>query len=53
MRGLVAALEGAFAAPNRPNVLFLDHMGWAFAAHCAANFLETGLAATPSGGLAP
>ena len=53
IRGLVAALEGAFAAPQRPNTLFLDHVGWAFAAHCAANFLETGIAPTPIGGLAP
>ncbi|UAJ12518.1 helix-turn-helix domain-containing protein [Glacieibacterium megasporae] len=39
VRGLAAALESAFAAPERTNPLFLDHLGWAFAAHCAT-FLE-------------
>ena len=36
VRGFVLALESAFADVQRPNLLFLDHMGWAFAAHCAA-----------------
>ncbi len=40
VRGLATALESAFSAPDRTNPLFLDHLGWAFAAHCAANFLE-------------
>ncbi len=39
VRGLALALESAFAAPERTNALFLDHLGWAFAAHCAT-FLE-------------
>ncbi len=40
VRGLAAALEGAFSAPERTNSLFLDHVGWAFAAHCVTNFME-------------
>lgn len=53
VRGFALALESAFADVQRPNVLFLDHMGWAFAAHVAGTFLETGMAATPVGGLSP
>ncbi len=53
VRGFVMALEGAFENLQRPNVLFLDHLGWAFAAYCASTFLETGIAITPAGGLAP
>ena len=40
VRGLVVALNSAFAEPQRPNTLFLDHVGWALAAHCAAKFVE-------------
>ncbi len=39
VRALAAALENAFLAPERINQLLLDHLGWAFAAHCAT-FLE-------------
>jgi AraC-like DNA-binding protein len=53
VRGFVTALEGTFENLQRPNTLFLDHMGWAFAAHCAATYLETGIVDTPAGGLAP
>ncbi len=54
VRGLATALESAFAAPDRTNPLFLDHLGWAFAAHCAANFLEPQRRArTPNGHLSP
>lgn len=40
IRGLVVALDSMFQHPARLNTLFLDHIGWALAAHCAANFLE-------------
>lgn len=54
VRGLAMALECAFAAPDRINQLFLDHIGWAFAAHCAAKFLEPQRRArTPCGHLSP
>lgn len=40
VRGLVTALGPAFEGDAKPSTLFLDHIGWALAAHCAANFLE-------------
>ena len=54
IRGLVVAMEAVFEHGPRHNSLFLDHIGWALAAHCAANFLEnTRPAGLASGGLAP
>lgn len=38
--GLVMALGAVFAGSSQPTTLFLDHIGWALAAHCTANFLE-------------
>lgn len=40
VRGLATLLESVISAPERVNQLFLDHLGWAFAAHCVASFLE-------------
>lgn len=42
VKGLVMALGSVFAGDSRPTLLFLDHIGWALAAHCASNFLEAG-----------
>ncbi len=53
LQGFVMALEGSFQDLQRPNTLFLDHMGWALAAYCARTYLETGKVDTPSGALAP
>lgn len=38
--GLVTALGPMFDGTDRPNTLFLDHLGWALAAHCVSRFLE-------------
>jgi AraC family transcriptional regulator len=38
--GLVTALGPVFAKQCRPSTLFLDHIGWAVAAHCVSHFLE-------------
>jgi AraC family transcriptional regulator len=53
VRGLAVALGRAFEQPQHPNVLFLDHIGWALASHCASSFLEAGRKPVPPGGLAP
>ena len=54
VKGLVIALSPMFDARARPSTLFLDHIGWALAAHCAANFLEPQRHADGGrGGLAP
>lgn len=51
--GLVMALCPVFEGEARPTTLFLDHLGWALAAHCAANYLEPRRqAASGKGGLA-
>ena len=53
IRGLVTALNSLFERSWHPNTLFLDHIGWALAAHCAAHFLEgRGVAPVADGGLA-
>ncbi|QYE34593.1 AraC family transcriptional regulator [Polymorphobacter sp. PAMC 29334] len=52
--GLVMALGGVFGGSSRPTTLFLDHLGWALAAHCASNFLAArGPVTVPTGQLAP
>lgn len=52
--GLVMALDAAFDGRSRPTTLFLDHIGWALAAHCVAKFLDKrGLSSEPRGQLAP
>jgi AraC family transcriptional regulator len=38
--GLVSALGPMFDRESRPSTLFLDHIGWALAAHCVSSFLE-------------
>ena len=54
IRGLVVAMEAVFEHGSRHTSLFLDHIGWALAAHCATNFLENARPAElVSGGLAP
>jgi AraC family transcriptional regulator len=54
IRSLVRALDAAFIDTHWANGLFLDHIGWAFAAHCAAAYLENGRQTDRrSGGLAP
>jgi AraC family transcriptional regulator len=54
IRGLVDMLATIFANPNHASTLFLDHIGWALAAHAAANYLEGGSAAVAANGcLAP
>jgi AraC family transcriptional regulator len=54
IRGLVSTLATTFANPAHACTLFLDHIGWALAAHCAANYLEDGTAAVAANGcLAP
>ena len=53
IRGLVVTLNSLFERSWRPNTLFLDHIGWALAAHCSANFLEgRSVAPVADGGLA-
>jgi AraC family transcriptional regulator len=54
IRGLVNTLATTFANPAHACTLFLDHIGWALAAHCAANYLEDGAAPIAANGcLAP
>ena len=38
--GLVQALIPALNAPNEPNQLFLDHMGWSLGAHVVKSYAE-------------
>ena len=53
IRGLVVTLNSMFERSWRPNTLFLDHIGWALAAHCAANFVDNARTAPlTDGGLA-
>ena len=52
--GLVMALGAVFGGSSQPTTLFLDHIGWALAAHCTASFLERGRPVRiPKGQLAP
>jgi AraC family transcriptional regulator len=54
LKGLVLALNSVFDGASRPSTLFLDHIGWAIAAHCAATFLEPQRGVSPDRGrLAP
>ncbi|QXQ05354.1 AraC family transcriptional regulator [Sphingosinicellaceae bacterium] len=52
--GLVMALGAVFDGRSRPTTLFLDHIGWALAAHCTTNFLAARSSFKPiPGQLAP